>query len=95
MCTRLHTARQRCARWLLLTHDRVNGGDMMLTHEFLSDLLAVRRSTVTVAMRGFRVAKIIEYTRGRVRVLDRARLEAASCSCYRVRRAAHDQVLAN
>jgi CRP-like cAMP-binding protein len=92
-CNRLHTLDERCARWLLMTHDRVHGDAFELTHEFLSLMLGVRRAGVTVAMGVLQGAQIIRYTRGRVTVLDRARLEEASCGCYHITRTASDRLL--
>lgn len=86
-CNRLHTLEERCARWLLLTHDRVQGDVFDLTHEFLATMLGVRRAGVSVAMGVLQGAGIVQYTRGRVTVRDRPRLEEASCGCYRITRA--------
>ena len=83
-CNAAHLVEQRCARWLLLTHDRVEGDDFPLTHEFLALMLSVRRAGVTLAMRALQDAGLVRYTRGRVAIVDRARLEDASCECYRV-----------
>jgi CRP-like cAMP-binding protein len=85
-CNRLHTLDERCARWLLMTHDRVEGDRFELTHEFLSLMLGVRRAGVTVAMGVLQAANIVQYTRGRVTVVDRGRLEEASCGCYHITR---------
>jgi CRP-like cAMP-binding protein len=92
-CNQLHTLDERCARWLLMTHDRVEGESFELTHEFLSLMLGVRRAGVTVAMGVLQAAKIIQYTRGRVTVLDRPRLEEASCGCYHITRTQLDRLL--
>jgi CRP-like cAMP-binding protein len=92
-CNRLHTLDERCARWLLMTHDRVDGDAFELTHEFLSLMLGVRRAGVTVAMGTLQAAGIVRYTRGRVVVLDRPRLEEASCGCYHVTRTALERLL--
>src|SRR5688572_23044534 len=92
-CNRLHTLDERCARWLLMTHDRVERGTFELTHEFMSLMLGVRRAGVSVAMRQLLEQKIIAYVRGRVRVLDRGRLEEASCRCYQITRAQYQDVL--
>jgi CRP-like cAMP-binding protein len=92
-CNRLHTLDERCARWLLMTHDRVDGDRFELTHEFLSLMLGVRRAGVTVAMGVLQAAKIIQYTRGRVTVLDRPRLEEASCGCYHITRTQFDRLV--
>lgn len=83
-CNRRHSMSERCARWLLMTHDRVLNGDFGLTQEFLAIMLGVRRATVTVAAGMLQEAGLIRYSRGRVTILDRARLEEASCDCYRI-----------
>lgn len=82
VCNQRHTLRQRCARWLLTTHDRVGESDFHLTHEFLAMMLGVRRAGVTVAAGALQRAGLIRYRRGTVRVLDRRGLEAVSCDCY-------------
>jgi CRP-like cAMP-binding protein len=81
-CNRKHLVEQRCARWLLMTHDRVGGDTFELTHLFLSQMLGVRRATVSETAAQLQQAGLIEYTRGRITILDRARLEAAACPCY-------------
>ena len=82
-CNRLHTIDQRCARWLLMTHDRVGGGDSFdLTQEFLSYMLGVRREGVSGASRALQHRGIISYRRGHISVLDRRGLERAACECY-------------
>ncbi|MBA2687823.1 MAG: Crp/Fnr family transcriptional regulator [Gemmatimonadaceae bacterium] len=80
-CNRLHPLEERCARWLLMMQDRA-GDQFPITHEFLSNMLGVRRATVTVAAGILQKAGLIRYTRGKMAVLDRAGLEAASCECY-------------
>ena len=92
-CHRIHSLEHRCARWLLATHDRVDHHPFAVTHEFLASLLGVRRASVTVAMGTLQGAGVIHYHRGRVSVLDRAKLEAASCSCYGVTRSELDRLL--
>lgn len=82
-CNRLHTIDQRCARWLLMTHDRVGGGDSFdLTQEFLSYMLGVRREGVSAASRSLQRMRIISYRRGHISVLDRPALERSACECY-------------
>ena len=82
-CNQAHNASQRCARWLLMTHDRVGGGDSFdLTQEFLSYMLGVRREGVSGASRALQHLGIISYRRGHISVLDRPALERASCECY-------------
>ena len=83
-CNGLHKVERRCARWLLMTHDRVAKDEFNLTHEYLGNMLGVRRSTVTEVMQGLQERGIVTYTRGKITVLDRARLEATSCECYRM-----------
>jgi CRP-like cAMP-binding protein len=92
-CNRLHTLEERCARWLLMTHDRVQGDSFELTHEFLSYMLGTRRAGVTVAMGTLQAIGVVRYTRGRVEVLDRPRLEETSCACYHITRTALRQLL--
>jgi CRP-like cAMP-binding protein len=89
-CNRLHALEERCARWLLMTHDRVDGDVMPLKQQFLAEMLGVHRPAVTLAAGALQKAGVIRYTRGKVTVLDRGALERASCECYRiiVRRAA-------
>ncbi len=83
-CNWRHDLSERCARCLLMTQDRVDGDDFHLTHEFLAIMLGVRRATVTVAAAILQRAGLIKYSRGRVRIIDRAGLEEASCECYHV-----------
>lgn len=83
-CNRVHEVEKRCARWLLMTHDRVDGDAFDLTHLFLSQMLGVRRATVTEVAGKLQRMGLIEYTRGRITVVDRAGLETASCECYGV-----------
>jgi CRP-like cAMP-binding protein len=82
-CNRLHGIDERCARWLLLTHDRVGGADSFpLTHQFLSFMLGVRRAGVTEALGALGRSGLISSGKGQITILDRRGLEAASCECY-------------
>lgn len=92
-CNALHPVRQRCARWMLLTHDRVGSDEFPLTHEFLSEMLGVRRASVTEVAGSLQREGLIRYGRGRMAVLDRAGLEAASCECYGVIRGEFDRLI--
>jgi len=83
-CNRLHPVEERCARWLLLTHDRVGLDTFPLTHEVLGQMLGTRRPSVTVAANLLQRAGLIAYHRGVITVLDREGLEAAACECYGV-----------
>jgi CRP-like cAMP-binding protein len=81
-CNAMHPVQQRCARWLLMTHDRVHGQDFHLSHEFLAIMLGVQRPTVSVVAGTLQQAGLIRYTHGHVSVIDRKGLEAAACECY-------------
>jgi len=84
----------RLARWLLMTRDRVRSDEFRLTHEFLGHMLGVRRVGVTKAAHALQEQHLITYSRGKIRILDRKGLEAASCSCYELVKDMHDGVLA-
>ncbi|HVY81850.1 MAG TPA: Crp/Fnr family transcriptional regulator [Steroidobacteraceae bacterium] len=81
-CNRLHSAEQRCARWLLMTHDRVDRDDFELTHEFIAQMLGVRRATVTEIASALQDAGAIRYARGIMTVVNRGILRARCCECY-------------
>ena len=83
-CNRVHTIEERCARWLLMTHDRMGGTGFVLTQEFLAEMLGVRRPSVSVAASILQRAGFIRYSRGHVEVVDRVGLESAACECYGV-----------
>lgn len=85
-CNRIHPLDARCARWLLMTLDRVGRSKFPLTQEFLAMMLGVRRSGVTLAASAFQDAGFITYSRGRMEILDRAGLEKEACECYQVTR---------
>ena len=81
-CNGQHNLTQRLARWLLMAHDRVDGDDLLLTQEFLSIMLAVQRSGVTVAMQSLQATGAVRQGRGRILVCDRPALKTAACGCY-------------
>ena len=86
-CNALHNATQRCCRWLLQTQDRVGAREFHLKQEFLAIMLGVQRPTVTVVMGALEDSGLIVSRYGRIRVLQRRKLEQASCECYEVIRA--------
>src|SRR3954451_735981 len=92
-CNAHHNLQERLARWLLMAHDRAESDALPLTQEFLSMMLAVRRPGVTVAARSLQATGAINYERGRVVVLDRARLEEAACECYGIVREYYRRML--
>ncbi len=82
-CNGLHSVHQRCCRWLLMTQDRAHSDVFPMTHEFLAEMLGVRRSTVSEVLEPFQEKGLIRYSRGKLTVLDRVGLMAGSCECYR------------
>src|SRR6266480_5236739 len=82
-CNAVHSVEQRLARWLLMAHDRVGKDDFPLTQEFVAMMLGASRPTVTVVAGTLQKAGLIKYRHGRVTIVDRENLEAASCECYR------------
>lgn len=92
-CNRSHNIDERCARWLLMTHDRVSSDTFQLTHEFLAYMLGVRRAGVTVAAGILQKAGLISYKRGKITIVDRERLEEAACDCYRIVREEFNKLL--
>ena len=83
-CNRLHTIEQRCARWLLMAHDRLQDDIMPMTHEFLASMLGVRRAGVTETAGELQRSRLIRYHHGRLTIIDREGLEATACECYRI-----------
>ena len=84
VCNRAHSVVERCARWLLLSHDRVGSDSFQLTQEFLAQMLGVRRASVSEAAGALQRKGAIEYRRGRLTIRDRQALEALSCECYEI-----------
>lgn len=91
-CNRVHTLEQRCARWLLMTHDRVGRDQFDLTQEFLAQMLGVRRAGVNQAQQTLSGEGLISYARGSLTVLDREGLERRCCECYALIRAEHERL---
>lgn len=92
-CNRLHTVEQRCARWLLMTQDRVAGSQFVLTQEFLAVMLGIRRAGVNEVATTLKKAGLIHYSRGVLTVLDRDRLERITCDCYKTLKTIHERLL--
>ncbi len=92
-CNSLHSVEERCSRWLLMTHDRVDGDAFQLTHEFLGYMLGVRRPTVSLVLGTLDKAGIIRNGTKKITIVNRARLEETSCECYRVVKSAFDRLL--
>jgi CRP-like cAMP-binding protein len=82
-CNRLHSLRERCARWILMMHDRLQADAMPLTHEFFAIMLGTRRTRITEIAVELQRSGLIRYQRGEVTVLDHAALVLAACECYR------------
>jgi len=93
-CNRFHVVEARLARWLLMTGDRLRSDQFLLTQAFLADMLGVRRVGVTQAAATLQRRKLISNSRGKIRILDREGLEAASCACYKIFKSIHDHAQA-
>jgi CRP-like cAMP-binding protein len=90
-CNSLHRADQRCCRWLLMTHERVEGDTLTMKHEEIARLLGLRRSTVGATCNALQKAGVVRYTRGSITILDRQRLEASACECHRTIRRSYER----
>jgi CRP-like cAMP-binding protein len=92
-CNGLHSVVQRCCKWLLTTQDRLGSQELNITHEFLAQMLGVRRASVTEVLRPLQNDGLIRATRGKVVILDSKRLADSSCECYRVIRTEYQRLL--
>lgn len=92
-CNRFHTVDARLARWLLMSSDRLGSDEFRLTQDFISNMLGVRREGVSKAASLLQKNELINYSRGRIEILDRAGLEAVSCDCYAIIRSESDGYL--
>lgn len=91
-CIAVHPVQERCCRWLLMTHDRVDGDQFQLSQEFLAMMLGSTRPTVNVVAGTLQKAGLITFTHGNITILDRAGLEAAACECYGIVRDHFDRL---
>ncbi len=93
VCNRHHSIDKQLCRWLLLSLDRLQGGDLVTTQELIANMLGVRREGVTEGATRLQDAGLIQYSRGRITILDRAGLEARTCECYAVVKNEYDRLL--
>ena len=94
-CNALHSIEQRACRPMLMAHDRVGKAEFSLTQELLSEMLGVRRQSVVAIAGTLQAAEIITYRRGVIKILNRRRLEAASCECYKIVKTAYESIVMN
>jgi CRP-like cAMP-binding protein len=92
-CNQFHSIQQRCCRWMLMTHDRMQSNGFLLTQEFLAMMLGVQRTGVSAAAGALQKAGLIRYSRGNVTIIDRRGLEGRSCECYGVSKREFDRLL--
>jgi CRP-like cAMP-binding protein len=93
VCNRHHSLDQQLCRWLLLSLDRLDSNELVMTQELIANMLGVRREGVTEAAGHLQTAGLIRYRRGHIQVLDRAGLEARACECYAVVKQEYDRLL--
>lgn len=91
-CNRFHEAEARLARWLLMTRERVGADEFRLTHEFLAHMLGLRREGVTEAATALKRCGLIDYSRGKIRILDVKGLKASACCCYQIVRTVYERI---
>lgn len=93
VCNRLHTLEQQLCRWLLLSHDRLDSDNLVMTHDLISNMLGVRREGVTIAARNLAKKRLIKNIRGTITVLDRHGLEIEVCECYQIVNTEYNRLL--
>jgi CRP-like cAMP-binding protein len=93
VCNRHHSLDQQLCRWLLLSLDRVNSSELVMTQELIANMLGVRREGVTEAALKLQKQRLIKYARGHITVLDRPGLEERACECYAVVKKEYDRLL--
>lgn len=92
-CNGTHVLERRLARWLLEVQMRVESGELRLTHEFIANMLGVRRSGISLAAQTLQNRRLIQYSRGRIHILDQAGLEGFSCECFKITKNERDRLL--
>jgi CRP-like cAMP-binding protein len=92
ICNRIHPIHERFSRWVLMIRDRMQTNELDLTHEFIANMLAARRSDVTIAAGVLQKAELIRYSRGHITILDPQGLEASACECYRISKKEFEKV---
>ena len=92
-CNRHHSLDQQLCRWLLISLDRLDGSELVMTQELIANMLGVRREGVTEGALKLQRAGLIKYARGRISVLDRPGIEKLACECYAVVKAEYDRLL--
>ncbi len=95
VCNRHHTLDQQFCRWLLLSLDRLQSNELLMTQELIANMLGVRREGVTEAALKVQKANLIKYSRGHITILDRTGLEKRTCECYQVVKSEYDRLLPN
>lgn len=93
VCNRLHSIEQQLCRWLLLSHDRLETDELIMTHELIANMLGVRREGVTLAARHLQTKVLISYAHGHIKILDRGSLEGEVCECYKVVKDEYERLL--
>lgn len=93
VCNRLHAVEKQLCRWLLLSHDRLQDDNLVMTHDLISNMLGVRREGITLAAKKLAAKKLIRNTRGTITVLDRQGLESAACECYEIVNTEYNRLL--
>jgi CRP-like cAMP-binding protein len=93
VCNRLHSVEQQLCRWLLLSYDRLPSNQLVMTHTLIANMLGVRREGITIAAKQLQDRGVISYVRGTITLLDRPKLEATVCECYRVVKKEYDRLL--
>ena len=93
VCNRLHSVEQQLCRWLLLSHDRINTDELIMTQDLIANMLGVRREGVTVAAGRLQDIGALSYVRGHITILDRQKMEETVCECYRVVKDEFDRLL--